>query len=211
MTTGLVSCNMASGKTEVNSETTSVADIVTIKTNIKPDYSQPTKQTKETEYNGECVRGQAEPIVKKKVYPNTTFKLQPDKQTAYETVTFDNKDKLIIHHRGCEYYIVTFRFETSRFQEDVKNLPFWYQKAHILLTEIMNGLDTPYLTSKELTTLKVFTDEKIKTNRESFKLGEEIECSGEYGEMRNFITIDMIEKLTDKKFAIEISFSIGPL
>ena len=212
LTFGLVSCNTTSRKTEESSKSASVADTVTTKTDIKNvENSQPTKETEENEYKGDCVRGQAEPIVKKKVYPNTTFALQPDKLTAYETVTFDNQDKLIIHNWGCKYYVLTFRFETSRFQENVENLPYWYQKAHLLMTEIMKGLDTPFVTSKELATLKAFTDEKIKTNPKSFKLGEEIERSGDDSEIRNFITVDKIEKLTDKKFGIEISFSIGPL
>ena len=210
LTVGLISCNTTSRNTENNSKLTTAADTMTTKTEIKKlENSQTTKQTEENEYKGDCVRGQAEPIVKKKVYPNTTFTLQPDKLTAYETVTFDNKDKLIIHDWGCEYYVLTFRFETSRFQEDVKNLPFWYQKAHLLMTEIMKGLNTPFVTSKELGTLKAFTDEKIKTNPESFKLEEEIDHGD--NEIRNYITVDKIEKLTDKKFAIEISFSIGPL
>jgi len=208
LTVGLVSCNTNSRKSEESNKLTSVAETVTTTDINKLENSQTTKETEENQ-NGECVRGQAEPIVKKKVYPNTTFTLQPDKLTAYETVTFDNKDKLIIHNWGCEYYVLTFRFETSRFQEDVKNLPFWYQKSHLLMTEIMNGLDTPFVTSKELATLKAFTDEKIKTNPESFKLEEEIDHGD--SEIRNFITVDKIEKLTDKKFAIEISFSIGPL
>jgi len=208
LTVGLVSCNTNSRKSEESNKPTSVAETVTTTDINKLENSQTTKETEENQ-NGECVRGQAEPIVKKKVYPNTTFTLQPDKLTAYETVTFDNKDKLIIHNWGCEYYVLTFRFETSRFQEDVKNLPFWYQKSHLLMTEIMNGLDTPFVTSKELATLKAFTDEKIKTNPESFKLEEEIDHGD--SEIRNFITVDKIEKLTDKKFAIEISFSIGPL
>lgn len=212
LTVALVSCNTTSRKTEDRSKSTSVVETVTTKTDIKKlENSQTTKQTEENQYKGDCVRGQAEPIIKKKVYPNTSFALQPDKLTAYETVTFDNKDKLIIHNWGCEYYVLTFRFETSRFQEDVKNLPFWYQKAHLLMTEIIKGLDTPFVTSKELTTLKEFTEEKIKTNPESLKLEEEIECGGDDSEIRNFITVDKIEKLTDKKFAIEISFSIGPL
>ena len=212
LTIGLVSCNTTSRKTEESSKTTSLVDSATTKPDIKKtENSQPTKQTEETEYQGDCVRGQAEPIVIKKLYPNTTFTLQPDKLTAYETVTFDNKDKLIIHNWGCEYYVLTFRFETSRFQENIKNLPFWYQKAHLLMTETMKGLDTTMVTTRQLSTLKTFTEEKIKSNPESFKLEEEINCGDSDSEIRNFITIDKVEKLTDKKFAIEISFSTGPL
>ena len=211
LTVGLVSCNTTSRKTDDNNMT-SLVDTATTKTDIKKiENSQPTERTKENEYQGDCVRGQAEPIVIKKVFPNTTFVLQPDKLTAYETVTFDNKDKLIIHNWGCEYYVLTFRFETSRFQEDVKNLSFWYQKAHLLMTETMKGLDTTMVTTRQLSTLKTFTEEKIKTNPESFKLEEEIYYDGQDSEIQRYITIDKVEKLTDKKFAIEISFSTGPL
>lgn len=212
LTIGFVSCNAASIKNEENNNLTSLPDSVINKADNKPsEKSQPSKQTKENEYEGDCMRAQAVSIIKKQVYPNSTFTLQPDKLTAIETVTFDNKDKLIIHNRGCEYYVLTFRFETSRFQEDIKNLPFWYLKAHLLMTEIMNGLDTPFVTPKELSALKAFTDEKIKTGTESFKPGEEIECGDNDSEIRSFITIDKVEKITNKKFAIEISFSTGPL
>jgi len=193
LTIGVFSCNSVSGKTENSAETTKVEDTVT-----KTENPQPAKQTEENQYVGNCVRGQAEPIVKRNVYPNTTFALQSDKLTSYETVTFGNKDKLIIYNWGCEYYMLTFRFETSRFQEDVNNLAFWYLKAHILMTEIRKGLDTPFVTIKELTTLKKITEKKI-------------DCSEDDSEIRNFITVDKIEKLTEKKYAIEISFSTGPL
>lgn len=79
------------------------------------------------------------------------------------------------------------------------------------MTEIIKGLDTPFVTSKKLATLKSFTEDKIKTNPKSFKIGEKIKLSGDDSVIRNFITVDKIEKITDKKFGIEISFSIGPL
>ncbi len=46
----------------------------------------------------DCVRGAAEPIIKKSVFPNTDFKLQLDKISGIETVVFDNNDKLIIRN-----------------------------------------------------------------------------------------------------------------
>ena len=79
------------------------------------------------------------------------------------------------------------------------------------MTETMKGPDTTMVTTRQLSTLKTFTEEKIKSNPESFKLEEEINCGDSDSEIRNFITIDKVEKLTDKKFAIEISFSTGPL
>src|ERR1051326_6096260 len=66
----------------------------------------------------DCVRGTPEPVVKKNIFPKTTFQLQADGLTAYETVDFDNGDKLIITNAGCEYYVLTFRFETARFKNE---------------------------------------------------------------------------------------------
>ena len=50
----------------------------------------------ETSSEMDCVRGAAEPIIIKSVFPNTDFKLLPDKITGIETVVFDNNDRLII-------------------------------------------------------------------------------------------------------------------
>ena len=50
---------------------------------------------------------------------------------------------------------------------------------------------------------------QINTNPESLKLYDEIDCGN--SEIRNSITLDKIEKLADKLYAIEISFAIGPL
>jgi hypothetical protein len=78
--------------------------------------------------NNNCVRGQAEPVVKKLVYPNSQFQLQADSLTAIEIVNFSNGDKLIIRNWGCESYILTFRFEASRFWTLKINLGFGLKK-----------------------------------------------------------------------------------
>lgn len=63
----------------------------------------------------DCPRSAAEPVVKKAVFPRTTFRLQPDTHTGIETVTCPNGDQVIIRHEGCEYYALRFQFTTSRF------------------------------------------------------------------------------------------------
>src|SRR6186997_553555 len=66
-----------------------------VKTEEEFDYSQ-------------CIRGQAASVIKKTVYPNSTFKLNKDNHTGTENIDLENGDKLIINNWGCEYYVLTF-------------------------------------------------------------------------------------------------------
>jgi len=166
-------------------------------------------ETENNENDSNCIRGKAEPIIKKSVFPNTTFQIQPDKLTAIETVNFDNGDKLIIKNWGCEYYVLTFRFETSRYQEDTANLSFWFKKSALLLNELTKGIDSPINIKSGIDKLVTKIDDDKKNNYQNLALGEEIDFGGD--DIRDFLTIEKIEKLTDRKFAIEISFSTGPL
>jgi hypothetical protein len=159
--------------------------------------------------NEKCARGKAEPIINKTVYPKTTFVLQPDSLSGIETVTFDNGDKLTIKNWGCEYYVLTFRFETSRFQRDTTDLKFWFKTATGLVTEIFNGVDSPIDIKKGITQLANHIDSDQPTNFRNLKLGDEIDFGG--NEIREFVSVDRIEKLTDKKYVVEISFATGPL
>jgi len=159
--------------------------------------------------SADCARGQAEPIIKKQDYTITTFVLQPDSISAIETVTFDNQDKLIIRNWGCEYYILTFRFETTKYQQDTTNLEYWFKAAHRLMTGMLAGLDAPIDMKKGLVMLesKILQDEK--NGYKDLQLEEEINFGS--NEIRSFISVDRIEKMTDNKFAVTISFATGPL
>ncbi len=157
----------------------------------------------------DCVRGAAEPIIKKSVFPNSDFKLQADKISGIETVLFDNNDKLIIRNWGCESYCLTFRFETTRFQEDTTNLQFWYKKVALLMSEIEKGLDSPINIDKGTTELINFINKDQPNNYANLKLQTEIDFGGE--DIRNYVSIERIQKIDDKKYAIEISYVTGPL
>jgi hypothetical protein len=52
------------------------------------------------------------------------------------------------------------------------------------------------------------TQEFLKSNKE-YHLGQEI--VSKESEIRDFVTLDRIQKLGDKRFAIEISYATGPL
>ncbi len=189
LTIGLFACNSATDRQKKTSEKP-LADSVAL--------------TEKQIVLTDCARGAAEPIIKKTVYPQTTFVLQPDSLTGIETVTFDNGDNLTIKNWGCEYYVLTFRFETSRFQQDTTNLDFWFKSAASLTSEVFDGLEAPIDLQKGIDKLVAHVD-----NNEILKLRDEIDFGA--GDIRSFVSVDRVEKVTDKKYAVEISFATGPL
>lgn len=170
----------------------------------KDTSANETAADEENEDEDECVRGAAEPIIKKSIYPNTVFKLQQDK-TGIETVTFDNGEKLIIRNWGCEYYNLTFRFETERFQEPETNIQFWYKKAVELMAEVEPAIDAPMDIKKGLAALTQY----INTHPNGLQLEEQI--TFEPGEIFSTASVTKVDVLPDARFGIEIVFATGPL
>ncbi|WP_036679362.1 hypothetical protein [Daejeonella oryzae] len=195
LSTAFFACNSEPEKSEENT------DSLKLKTEAKVDSS-----VIETENPSisDCVRGKAEPIVKKSVFPNCVFKLNADGLTAIEKIELGNGDKVTIENTGCEYYVLNFRIETSKYQADTTDIPFWYNKAYLLMTELSKGIDSPIQINKGLEYLKIYMDKNQK-----IELGEEIDFGG--NDIRDFLSLNRIEKLTENKFAIEISFATGPL
>lgn len=197
----LIACQVkGTSDQSTQTESDTIKQISSVPTSIKGDSSE---VVTEVEDDSGCVRGQAEPIVKKSVYPNAVFKLNIDNHSGTETVDFDNGDKLIIEHGGCEYYVLAFRFETTRFQADTTDILFWLDKGIKLMSEVENGIDSYHVT-QGVKALKDF----LKTSN-NLTLGEEIVFND--SEIRDFASVDRIQKITDKKYAIEISFATGPL
>ncbi|MES2779970.1 MAG: hypothetical protein V4651_08765 [Bacteroidota bacterium] len=155
--------------------------------------------------NSDCARGAAEPIIKKSIYPKTTFKLQADSLTAVETVLFPNGDKLIIKNWGCTCYTLTFRFETSQFKRDTTNLKFWYITAYRLMTEASKGMDAPLDIKKGLERFNNY----ISGNVFELTLNKEIDFGGP--EIRDIVTLERIQRISKDRYGIVISFSRGPL
>jgi len=151
----------------------------------------------------DCVRGEPEPVLKKAIYPNEIFQRQPD-GTATESVDLENNDHLIIYHKGCEYYWLTFRFETSRFQADTTDVLYWMDKAVGCMRDIRNGLDAPIAIDNGTDAIALLLKEK---NTDA--LTDEIVF--EEGSIRSAAAFDRIQKIDDRRYAIEISFFTGPL
>ncbi|AYB29225.1 hypothetical protein [Chryseolinea soli] len=151
----------------------------------------------------DCVRSEPEPVLKKAVYPNETFQRQPN-GNAIEATDLANNDRLIIYHKGCEYYWLTFRFETSRFQADTTDVPYWMDKAVGFMRDIRKGLDAGVDTDNGTEAIARLLKEK-----KTAELTEEIVF--QEGSIRSAATLDRIQKIDDGHYAIELSFFTGPL
>ena len=81
--------------------------------------------------------------VKKDEFLDARFALQPDGRTGIETLTLTDGDKVTLTQSGCEYFILKFKFETSRFAADTTNVPYWGNAALSFMRKIEKGLDVP--------------------------------------------------------------------
>lgn len=182
-------------------------DAEIIKTQVAELDNSLEKEPEEKKLNEDfdCVRGKAEPIVKRDIYPNGNFTLQSDSLTAIETIEFDYGERVIIKNWGCEYYVLSFRFETSKYNADTTAMKYWYVNSSKLMTELIKGLDAPLDIEKGLEAL----NDHISKNVFELEIGTEID----YGEneIRRFVSLDNIEKIEKNRFAVTISFALGPL
>jgi hypothetical protein len=159
----------------------------------------------------DCVRSVPEPIVKKSVFPKTTFKLTENKEypaekIGTETVRFNNGDSLVIENRGCETYSLSFRFTTAKFSANPNNSKFWYAKAIELVEQTKKGIRKVdvRLISDGVAALK-----KYARRYKNPKYDEFIEVRG--GEIKEMVSLNKVRKLKGAKYEIEVSFGVGPL
>jgi hypothetical protein len=197
----LYSCNSAPKRHEVNFDKKLSKDSVIAK-------ADSLSQSKNSVVNkNECVRGEANPILNKTVFPNSQFKLQSDGITAYESVALENGDSLIIHNWGCEYFILTFSFKTMKFQADTLDIHYWLNSANKLMNGIVSGIKSPEMINEGLKYLEKYL--KDRNEIKNIELGKEIVFDN--NEIRSFVTLDRIEKNSNNKFTVTISFTTGPL
>jgi hypothetical protein len=197
----LIGCQTKKGveQNEVdNADTVLTADKV-----VQTSESTDSTKTEENFDTSDCIRGQAEPILKKDKFPNSSFKINEDGLSGTETTDLKNGDKLIIINGGCEYYVLAFRFETSRFQGDTTDINFWASKIVDFMTEISDGIDAPIDLKKGTKAL----NEYIKLNQ--IQILEDV--TFEPGEIRTYLNIDRIQKIDNKNYGLEISYIVGPL
>lgn len=169
----------------------------------------PRAKTIISENGTDCTRETPAAILKKNAFSKMSFKLKPGNKQGIETVDFENGDQLIINNWGCEYYALTFRFETSRFQAEPTDVGFWYKRSVTLLNEVNKKIEAQIDVVKGTDRLMDRIEEEVPNGYQNLTFGEELNF--EEGEIRSFVSIDKVEKLSDKKFAIEITFAKGPL
>jgi len=157
----------------------------------------------------DAVRGQSARIFKPSFFPNSTFVLLGDSITGIETTQLDNGDKLILTNCGFEYFTLSFRFETTRIQKDTADIPFWCRKAIEMMQAIEPGLNSPLDIKLGTKKFLEFLDGDAANNYSNVTLGNQIDYGGD--EIREFVWLKRIEKIDDKRFAIEINYSMGPL
>ncbi|WP_225000378.1 hypothetical protein [Cesiribacter sp. SM1] len=173
------------------------------------EVKEPLERTPTTEptqpeiHEFNCVRGAPEASLDLAVYPSRQFMLI-ESTSATEAVDLNNGDKLIINHGGCEYYVQTYRFETTRWKADTTDLSFWYNKAVQLLSEIEKADQSPIDIKAGMNAIAKYIDQ----NKE-MQLAYDLDFAD--SEIREFVSLDRIEKLDHGKFAVEVTFAIGPL
>lgn len=175
-------------------------------TNIRQAVDEPHNDTTKTEDDPgyECIRGAAEPIVNRDVYPNALFKINDDSLTGIETIDFENGEKLKINNWGCEYFVLTFTFETNRFQGDTTDAKFWLDKAIVLMKEVEHGLDSPLDIKGGVIATSKFLQDSAKYN-----FMDEIVYDD--SEIRDFVRLDRVHKIDNNRYAIQVTFAKGPL
>lgn len=179
------------------------------KTPPKPEIGGDPANTSSNENSFECVRAEPEPIIKKEVFPKTAFRLEKNKEfpfenLGYETVEFENGDKLLIENIGCENYTLIINFETGRFEKDENDVRFWYETAVKLIEAAQKGIREPYLVKNGVKALKKYvkTDDKPEFSKEINFGGTEI---------KDIVIFQRVEKLDNGRYKVKISFGTGPL
>ncbi|TDO19317.1 hypothetical protein [Pedobacter duraquae] len=157
----------------------------------------------------ECPRGASEPVVKKSVFPDAHFVLQADRMTGLETFSMPQGDKVKITQSGCEYYTLKFEIETTRFAADTTDLSYWRSAAITLMRQVNKGLQTPLEIVKGLDAVSARIKSGESNPADMLSLGEEVDYGG--SDPREYLTIDRISRLADKRYLLQITFSYGPM
>jgi hypothetical protein len=168
--------------------------------------NMPSDKTPEHEEDP-CVAGTPEPIINHNHVANTQFKMLTA-QTAEETALLENGDHVAIIIGGCEYYTLRFRFETSRYSDDINDIGAWYANAHQMMSENLAAWGNANIDLKRgLMFLSYYHAKNL--NNGQLKYGEEIDYDST--DIRNFVVVDSVEKLDNGIFAVTVVFSRGPL
>jgi hypothetical protein len=157
-----------------------------------------------------CARSIPQPIINKSVFPNSKFVLKNIDYGAVvvplglETVEFNNGDKLVITNSGCEYFTLSFQFETGRGKDDVTDAKYWFTRSVELMRQTEKGIDKSFDISRGIKALEDYS--KSNTNP---LIDKDVDYGGQ--DIRSFFKLEEVKKLDNNKFMVRVSFSVGPL
>jgi hypothetical protein len=116
-----------------------------------------------------CTRGQPEPLFVSSNSAVTAHSFKENSSTeAIEEVTFVSGDKLTIKNWGCEYYIISFRYESDGIVSQEESPEFWFTKAAEAL-ERLGKLHWHSVFDERLAAKKL---RRMLKKKETFKLGD---------------------------------------
>ena len=130
--------------------------------------------------------------------------MQPDKLTGIETVDLGNNEKLVITNWGCEYYCLSFHFETERYHADVADMNYWWAAATALMDDVQRGINASIDIDKGIATMKAYKGLNGKIDK-----GQEIDFGDR--DMRHYVTLDSVSQRTEKRYTVDVTFTEGPL
>lgn len=197
-----MSCNTTEDTTKAETKEEPLVDTTVSTPSLMPE------KTVIAETGTNCKHTVAQSVVKKGTYPKATFQLQADKNSGVDKIEFDNGDRLTIKNWGCDYAALTFYFETTRFQDEPTNAGFWYKRTVTLLNEVNKSLETIVDVVDGTDRLVTQIENNISDGYQNLRLDEELPFGED--EIRNFVIIHKVEKLSDKKYGIEVTFAKGP-
>ena len=202
-----VACSSKSNKAQYT--TTSSTESSEKRGSISSDKtrSESHKNTSDEWQWEDCVRGEPEPICKKSSFKNHSFRVDSTSSSTHighEKATLKNGDILEITNAGCEYYVLEFKFTTSRFAGDTTDFVYWCDAAIQLMKSIQENIEVSFTLEDSYPVL-----EKFFLESESPELGEQKQFND--SEIGNYISLDRIEQLSKKKYAVTIRYAAGPL
>lgn len=163
-----------------------------------------------------CTRGIAVPVLKRSVFPNVKAKMSADERTSVETARTGRGDLLTVRNWGCEYYVLTFRFETSRYRHDLGDLRYWFRQAANEMAFILPGVEAPIDIKKGIAKLRAYTNSSGKGDLRRIKLGRTLMFGGDErdpngDDIPQTVSIDSLRMLKKNRYVFEVTFAAGPL
>ena len=156
-----------------------------------------------------CARATPTAIVKKSVFPNSSFVLEQHVSNnikvpvGIETFRLADGTKLTIENGGCESYSLSFRFETDRATAKIGNRRYWFNRIVKLLRQVQPGLESSQL-KQGIGGLETYI-----AQHHNLELDKDIDYGGK--EIRSLVTITNIAPLPKSKVVLEVRFYDGPL